>query len=299
MPVKRVCSRTKAAPAAVLVTVTLGAASCSSAPLPVSHIEDKARLDVPIAICRRSLAPGEAGDGGTLSPEAYWSVLLPTFHGFGATLAPSDADCVGGLHQGDPTGAALASPAVAPDDTIVAPAEDETQVVWLRAFRASDHVAAGPLALVRPRPSELDVYALGTYRGSARHSRFVFGRLATTRAVAANDDGCADSKVDAECESTWTFYLIVGGKIEAAAGTPAQRLRFGTIKSLGRVQYRLTTDPPVFDKGTVRIHERLQVRDSGDEDVRKAEGDRIFVLGPDGRLAASQDSLWAQVPTRP
>jgi hypothetical protein len=96
-----------------------------------------------------------------------------------------------------------------------------------------------------------------------------------------------------------TFYLVVGGRLEAVAQTPAQRLRYGTLKSLGRVQYRLATEPPVFDKGTIRIHERLQVRDSGDEDVRKAEGDRVFAVGPDGKLSAPQDTLWSQVSKAP
>ncbi len=93
--------------------------------------------------------------------------------------------------------------------------------------------------------------------------------------------------------------VLRGPRRESSWRPPSRRrtrIRFGTAKGLGKVQYRLTADAPVFDKLTVRIHERLQVRDAGDEDVRKAEGDRVFVLGDDRTLNAQQDSLWSQVP---
>jgi hypothetical protein len=269
------------------------AASCSSSPRPISRVEDKARLDVPIAICRRALAPSELGDAGAPPVEAYWQVLMPSFRALGTPLAPSDADCTGGVYAA--RAGALTPVPVAADDTMIVPIDDGAQLVWLRVYRESNGAAVGPLAFMRARASELDVYALGTYRGSPKHSRFVAGRVGPLRAFAAYDDGCADGKVDAECESTLHLYGVVGGKIDELADTPAQRLRYGTLKGLGRVQYRLTTDPPVFDKLVVRVHERLQVRDSNDEDVRKAEGDRVFTLGDDGRLVAGQDSLWAQV----
>lgn len=274
--------------------------ACSGAPPPVSRIEDKARLDVPIAICRRALTGTETVDGGVLPGDAYWSVLMPNFRAFGAPLNPSDPDCVGGHHADAPPGAPALSPFVlGTEDAVVTAAEDGTQIVWLRAFRQSDAIASGPLAFVRARASEIDVYALGSYRGSARHSRFVPVRIGAARAIVVYDESCADAKVDVECESTLRAYLVVGGKLEAAAESPLQRLRYGTLKGLGRVQYRLSTDPAVVDKATLRVHERLQVRDSADEDVRKAEGDRLFVLGSDGRLVPQQDSLWAQVPKNP
>ena len=284
--------------AGVALAALAAAAACGSSP-PVSRIEDRARLDVPIAICRRPLAPGEASDAGIPKPDSYWEVVFPGFHGFGAAFNPNEPDCVGDPHVADahgPTGPAVQ---IGPDDALVAPGPDGVQAVWLRSFRPSDKVAAGPLVLARPRPSELDVYAIGGFHGSLAHSRLELARLGSTRTVVGYDDGCADVKVDTECDSAVTFFVAVGGKLVAAADSPTQRVRFGTLKGLGRVQYRLTTDPPIFDKLTVRIHERLQVRDSGDEDVRKAEGDRLFVLSDDGHLNPQQDSLWAQVPKSP
>jgi hypothetical protein len=289
----------RARAAAALLTAGAAIASACGSPPPVSRIEDRARLDVPIAICRRPLAPGDANDAGVPRADSYWDVVFPGFRGFGTAFNPNEPDCVGDPHVADARGPQGPAVQIGQDDGLVSPGPDGVQAVWLRSFHVTDKVGAGPLVLARPRPSELDVYAIGGFRGSLAHSRFELARLGSARTVVAYDDSCADVKVDTECDSTVTFYVAVGGKLVAAAESPSQRVRFGTAKGLGKVQYRLTADPPVFDKLTVRIHERLQVRDAGDEDVRKAEGDRVFVLGDDRTLVAQQDSLWAQVPKTP
>jgi hypothetical protein len=289
----------RAGAAAVLLTTGAAIASACGSPPPVSRIEDRARLDVPIAICRRPLSPGDANDAGIPRADSYWDVVFPGFRGFGTAFNPNEPDCVGDPHVADARGPQGPAVQIGQDDGLVSPGPDGVQAVWLRSFHVTDKVGAGPLVLARPRPSELDVYAIGGFRGSLAHSRFELARLGSARTVVAYDDSCADVKVDTECDSTVTFYVAVGGKLVAAAESPSQRIRFGTAKGLGKVQYRLTADPPVFDKLTVRIHERLQVRDAGDEDIRKAEGDRVFVLGDDRTLVAQQDSLWAQVPKTP
>jgi hypothetical protein len=284
--------------ASFVVAAASATAACGSPP-PVSRIEDRARLDVPIAICRRPVAPGEAGDAGIPKPDAYWEVVFPGFRGFGAGFNPNEPDCVGEPHVADARGPQGPAVPIGQDDALVVPGADGVEAVWLRAFHVTDKIGAGPLVVARPRPSELDVYAIGGFRGSLAHSRFELARLGSAQTIVGYDDSCADVKVDTECDSSVTFFVGVGGKLVAAASSPTQRVRFGVVKGLGKVQYRLATDPPVFDKLTVRIHERLQVRDSGDEDVRKAEGDRVFVLSDDRSLVAQQDSLWSQVPKSP
>jgi hypothetical protein len=283
-----------AAGGAAFAFLGAGAGACSST-RPVSRLEDRARLDVPIAICRKPLAPTERSDAGAPRDEAYWGLAFPGFRGFGASFSPNEPDCVGEPHASDARGTTGPGFGVGPDDIAIAGGPDDVQTVWLRAFRPSEKVAAGPLLLARARPSELDVYAIGGFRGSRAHSRFELARFESTRAVVGYDDGCADVKVDAECDSTVTVYLVVGGKLMAATESPTQRVRQGRLKGLGPVQYRLTTDPPVFDKLTMKIHERLQVRDAGDEDVRKAEGDRVFTLTDALALAPQQDSLASQI----
>jgi hypothetical protein len=271
--------------------------SCGkSAPPPRSLVEDKARRDVPIAVCRKTLAPTDLDAAGAPRIEAYWSALLPTFHGFNTTFEP--ADCIG--QPVSPTTVAAGAPGaihVSSADSTVSPVADGTQLVWLRAFTLSDRSASGPLALVRPRPSELDVYAIGSYTGSLAHSRFDLAKIGPARVVAVRNEGCADVKVDAECESTLSFLLVVGGQLLAAGTTPAQRLKYSSLKDVGRVKWRLTTEPPIFEPQAVRVKEKLSVHDAGDNEVRKLEGERIFTLRGSG-LVANAESVWNQVEHR-
>ncbi len=270
-------------------------AACGST-RPISRIEDKARLDVPIAICRQPLGPGDVSDAGVAPPEAIWRVTMPSFRGFGSTIGPNETDCAGGVHSAAAGGGVLGSPALATDDTVLFSADEGLAVAWLRAYRGTDGTAAGPLAFIRTRASEVDLYALGSYRGSAKHSRFSMTRIGSARVITVVDDGCESVKVDAECDSNLHIYVVSGARIEETAVTPTQRLRYGTLKGVsGRVQFRLSTEPPVFDKLAIKIHEKVQVRDAADEDVRGAEGDRVFNLGADGRLTPAQDSVWSQL----
>lgn len=267
--------------------------SCASA-AGSSGIEDKARRDVPIAVCRKPLATTDTTDTGAPRPEVYWSVLFPRFRGFGTSLDPASLDCVGDAILSTP-GATSATPIVLSEsESTVFPGDDGIQGVWFRTSTVTDRNALGPLALVRPRASELDVYAIGLYRGSSRHSRFEFARMGTTPVVVAKDEGCADVKVGTECESALSVYQIGGGHLSLMAKIPTERVHFGTMKDVGRIQSRLTTEPPVFDATSMRIKEKLSVRDSGEDEVRRSEGERVFTLRA-GELVPNKDSVGSQV----
>jgi hypothetical protein len=265
--------------------------SCAGA-VGSTGVEDKARRDVPIAICRRPLNAGDTTEGGAPQPEIYWKTLFPRFHGFGAAMDTGIPDCVGDRILVTPATSSSAT-VVSKDDLTVSPGEDGLQAVWLRAS-ASDNNALGPLALLRSRPSELDVYAIGLYRGSAHHSRFDFGKLGTTTILSARDEACADAKPSTECESTLSFYLLGSGHLTAAGKTTLQRIQFATMKGIGRIQARLTTDPPVFEGETIKVKEKLSIRDSGEDEVRRSEGERVFTIRGT-ELVANKESIWAQV----
>jgi hypothetical protein len=276
-------------------------ASCGhSAPPPRSLVEDKARRDVPIAVCRKPLAPTDLVESGAPRPEAYWSALLPGFSAFGSSFPA--ADCVGGVVSTEArrTGGALTTAPtihVSSTDWAVSPAPDGNQLVLLRTFSGSDRVASGLLALVHPRPSLLDVYAIGFYRGSTQHSRFDVAKVEAAPLVIAHDDECADVKVEAECQSMLSFYLVVGGELALAGQTPSERLKYGSLKDVGRVKWRLLTDPPTFEPLAIRIKEKLSVHDASDNEVRKLESERVFTL-QGTTLVGVPESLWAQVDRR-
>jgi hypothetical protein len=277
----------------VAVLFAFSVLSCAGA-AGSSGIEDKARRDVPIAICRKSLSTTDTTDTGAPRSEVYWNVLYPKFRGFGAALDPASLNCVGDAISPSEGGASATPIVLSQGDSIVSSGSDGFQAVWLRMATLSDRAALGPFALVRPRSSELDVYAIGVYRGSSRHSRFEFAQLGTTTLLVARDEGCADVKVGTECESTLSVYLVGGGRLAPAAKATTERLQFGTMKDVGRIQSRLTTDPPVFDATALHIKEKLSVRDSGDDEVRRSEGERIFTLRG-SEMAPNKESIWAQV----
>jgi hypothetical protein len=266
-------------------------------PPPRSLVEDKARRDVPISVCRKSLTPADVNESGGPRSELYWSTVLPSFGGFGSLF--DAVDCLGDVLQsvGGPSQPPAGGPVrvhVTQADSTITPAAEGAELVWFRTFATSDRYASGPLAVMRPRTSELDVYAVGFYSGSSRHSRFELAKLGVTPLVIARDEGCADVKVDTDCTSTISLDLVVGGQIGVAAKTAQDRVQSGSLKDVGRVRWRLTTEPPVFDGQSVRIKEKLSAHDAGDNEVRRSEGERVFTLRA-SELVADAESIWAQV----
>jgi hypothetical protein len=278
---------------ALLLALTPFATACAHAP-PATLVEDRARRDVPIAICRAQLNATDTTEAGLPKPEVYWKTLFPRFGGFGSAMDLRTPDCIGDALALIPGVASSTPSALSKDDLTAAPGENGLQAAWLRAS-TSNAVGYGLLALVRPRPAELDVYALGFYQGSARHSRFELAKLGPATILVARDEACADVKPGAECESTLSFYVAAAGKLTVGAKTMLQRTLFGTMKDVGRVQSRFTTDPPVVEGETIKVKEKLSVRDSGDDEVRKSEGERIFTLRGT-ELVANKDSIWAAPP---
>ena len=278
---------------AVVCGTALVATACAGA-AGSSRFEDKARRDVPIAICRKALTTNDTTEGGQARVDAYWSVIFPGFHGFSSPLDSTSRDCVGDPILVTDKAAPPAALTITPADWTSTAGEDGLQAVWLRASPPAPS-ASGALALLRVRPAELDVYSLGAYRGSAKHSRFEFARMGATSVILAHDDSCSDATAGTECESALLVYLVAGGELDLAARTPAERVQSGVTKDLGRVTWRLTADPPLFDAQTMRIKEKLSVRDARDDEVRKSENERVFTL-QGAALVAGSDTIWSQVP---
>ena len=277
------------------------AVACAAA-VESSKIEDRARRTIPIPICLKPL-PRHAGAGvvATLSPPDYWSLLFPTYDSGDGTLDTAASNCAGNAlltapELSDAEGARTTLN-VTPTNMEVAKGPDGFQVIWLRSHRFADGTAAGALALVRPREAYAEAYAIGLFRGSPEGSKFGYQRLGADILVTAANEACASASAGQDCESSMTLYLARDGTLKQAARFAIDRVRKGTMSSVqDPVLYRMTAVPKYKDR-SVLLSETLVVRDSGQNEIRRATLDRTWTLAPDGKLVADVDSLWARVAT--
>jgi hypothetical protein len=65
------------------------------------------------------------------------------------------------------------------------------------------------------------------------------------------------------------------------------------MREVGRVRARMTTEAPTFDAQSVRVKEKLSVRDASDDEVRRSESERVFRL-QGTELVANRDSIAPQ-----
>jgi hypothetical protein len=265
-----------------------------------SKREDQARREVPVPICLEALERhGGEGVVSALKPEDYWVMILPSYDAAAGTVDQSANDCTGRPiltgeefmgAEGGRTGTILA-PA---KNAVITPAADQFKIVWPRTHTFTEGVAAGPLALVRPREGHAEVYALGTYRGRPKHSRFSLERMGSRILVTASDEGCAKVKPGVACETTLVIYVMSAGKLNPSAEIPLDKVAFGSAPGVaGQVQYRLTASP-VFEEKGVRIIEQVVLTDSSETTLRKSNIERLFKLEARSKLVANRPSLWEQ-----
>jgi hypothetical protein len=268
------------------VALCLFATSCSGAVASLG-VEDRARRDVPIAICHEDLAAIDTTPAGTPRPEAYWKAIFPTFGGFEASFDLHSPTCLGD---------ALTAPVGPPvklsssDWGKVARGANGLEVLWLPVSAPVAAQDRGPLAIVQSRASALDVYALGEYEGHRASSTFEISPMGSGTVVLARDEGCVQGAPRADCDSALAVYVVRAGRIVLAATSPLGRVRYHAGRDGSKIHVRLTTDPPVFDTNSMRIKERLSVRDGAEEELRRAEQERVFVLRGD-ELVPDRDSL--------
>jgi len=274
--------------------------SCAGA-VESSKREDQARREVPVPICLEALERhGEEGVVSALKPEDYWVMVLPSYDVASGTVDVSANDCAGRPifakqefvgAEGSRTGAIVA-PA---KNAVITPAADKFKIVWLRTHEFEEGVAAGPLALVRPREGHAEVYAIGAYKGRPKHSRFSLERMGPRILVTASDEGCSKAKATDNCETTLIIYVMSAGKLNASAEIPLDRVQYGSAAGVtGPVQYKLTASP-VFGEKSVRVIEQVVLTDSTETALRKSNIERVFTLKSRGELTANRPSLWEQL----
>lgn len=274
----------------------LSAVGCAGA-VEASRLEDGARRAVPVPICLKALERHGGSVVSALQPADYWSLVLPTFDAGANTVDRSAPDCSGrevfnrpelAEAEGLRSGALI----VQPDSAVVTPGPDGLRILWLPTHRFPDGVAAGPLALVRPREGLAEVYATGFYRGSEKASRFALERMGARFVVTAGDEGCGGVKPNQPCDSKFDVMVMGSGRLLPAAQLALDRIEYRSMPGVvGPVQYRLTVTP-VFQAKELRVVEQLTVRDQNQGVLRKSDLERVFKLQPDGQLKTTRDSLW-------
>ncbi|MFO7178371.1 MAG: hypothetical protein DIU78_006705 [Pseudomonadota bacterium] len=276
-----------------------GLVACSSK-VQTTKIEDRARRNVPIPICLQSLERrGVAGVVSSLKPEDYWSIVLPGFDAASSSLDTSAPNCAGRpafdpAELRDVEGPRAGNIPVKVDQAMVAAGPDGFRVVWLKTHELVGGHATGPLALLRPREGYAEVYAIGTYRGNPKTSRFSLERMGPHLLIAATDDGCAKVEPNKACETQYSVYLLRAGHLLRAATFPLDRIEYRHTPGSGLAEFRLTATP-VFQESSLRVVEQVVVRDGMQNTIRKADLERVFTLRPDGTLVASAESLWAEI----
>jgi hypothetical protein len=264
-----------------------------------SKLEDRARREVPVPICLKTLERRGTSGASSATPSDYWSLVLPTYDSGSSTVDRSTPDCTGHDVFSNPLFQDVEGPRTGlipakAEDLVVSPGANDFKVLWLRVARFGNGDAGGPLALARPREGTAELYAIGTYRGSAAASHFSIERLGPRILITAGDDACTSAKPGQACQSKLAIFLMNAGRLVPVADLALDRIDYGTAPGVaGTVQYHLTATPFFEPKG-LRVAEQVVVRDSTQAAIRKSNLERRFEL-KGSVLSASTGSLWDEV----
>lgn len=272
-------------------------ACASTEPRP--PLEDAARRVTPVPAC---VAPmrGRAAGGArrALREPELWSLVFPAFDP-AAFRVPADAKaCNGQVTVRDALGGGPADGWVGvPQGSIVyGGGADRLKVVWLPLAPTADGAERGALALVRSFDDTAELYAVGVHQGRRQNAAFALERLGPELLVVANDDGCKGA-ADQECAAFARVYADRQGLLSEVARFDLRRVALGrdTEPGLGGdFVYRLTATP-TFGPDGIRLLEQVDVRDALGREVRSAELERRYTMGPRGTMMPSDDPLWQRV----
>lgn len=273
--------------------VVVGCLGCQGT-VQSAKTEDEARLMVPVPICVKRL-PRAAGPGVliSLSPDEYWSLLLPSFDANAKTIDPSAADCSGRRSLKSLSAEGVNSLTVDPEKLVVAPGADGMKVVWLESHARDDETYEGLVALTRQLDSYMEVYAVGLHRGPPQGTRFTLERMGPRLVVNAVEEKCSGDGQERRCSATSAVYLMGTGALEAAAVYPTEQVATAQGPGgRGVVEYRFSASAE-YRAGSIQLTEHLSVTAKGQGELRAADLERAFRLEND-QLVPSGESLWAK-----
>jgi hypothetical protein len=276
----------------VLGLCGLVSSSCGGTPVS-SKTEDDARQMIPVPICVKRLPRGsEPGVVVSLTPEEYWSLLLPSYNRNEKTIDPSQPDCSGRLSVKSLSPDGTTSLPVDPERTALAPGADGLKIVWLPSHALSEGRFEGLVALVRQRESYMEVYAVGIHRGRPQGTRFTLQRMGPRLIVEGIQEDCQGDGSDRRCRAATSIYLMATGALRSAAGYPIEQAARANAKDGSPLEYRFSASADYKDTA-IELTEHLSVSAKGQGEIRSSDLQRAFRL-EQGQLVASGESLWTK-----
>lgn len=276
--------------AGLALVLSLGACTVSHLS---SKTEDEARVMIPVPICVKRLPRGgEPGVVVSLTPEEYWSLLLPSFDPNAKTIDPSAPDCSGRLSLQSLSPAGTRSLHVDPERVTLAPGADGLKIVWLASHPLAEGGFDGLLALIRQREGYLEVYAVGHHRGRPEGTRFTLQRMGPLLVVDGIQEDCTGDGQERRCRASVSVYLMATGALEASATYPIEQAATATARNGSPVEYRFSASADYKD-AAIELTEHLSVSAKGQGEIRSSDLQRAFRLER-GQLIASGESLWTK-----
>jgi hypothetical protein len=234
----------------------------------------------------------------------------------------SNADCTGTpLTWSEPQGcletAEASTPAPAQpfkeEDVIVTRVDEATKLVWVMTDRFSNGDAQGPVALVEEGAQTMDVVSLGTLRSKGRRPRLKMITVGKSEVLTAEGEVCEREDDPASCRRSISLLQRQGKRFVPL------RLHARNGMCLGPAVIHMKRQKLVpLDSGWTRrleLNSTLQAQPArilvteqvvvSDFDptrpgvpprpVRRADAEILLWFAKDGRLLASDASLWSRV----
>jgi hypothetical protein len=258
-----------------------------------SKTEDDARRMIPVPICVKRLPrASQPGVVVSLTPEEYWSLLLPSYNRNDKTIDPSAPDCSGRLSIESLSPQGTTSLPVDPERITLAPGADGLKIVWLPSHPLAEGRFEGLLALVRQRESYMEVYAVGIHRGRPPGMRFTLQRMGRRLVVEGIQEDCQGDGEARRCRAATSVYLMATGALRSAAAYPIQQAAQAKAKDGSPLEYRFSASADYKDTA-IELTEHLSVNAKGQGEIRSSDLQRAFRL-EQGQLVASGESLWTK-----
>ena len=242
----------------------------------------------PLPVCIAELAEEDALELKTrnLSPEAWWTSLLPGYDRSRGEVERPVVDCSGetvrwtetreACVELDPLEKSLPPAPLSPQDITLSYANDDRMLVWLVTERYAGGEGSGPVAIIEWRKHGIAVRGLGTLRAASRGASLRLEAIGEHTVLLAEGKRCSPTDPD-DCWRSIRILPLVGtrfqsGKVRSADGSCLGPLRFDKSRSV---------DLPHDQSGWIRRFELSTRLEFLDEELLVHESVSVSEIDPE------------------